>query len=160
MTSPKFEAEKKRGSRQIILDAIVDLHNAEQVVTREVLSSVTGLKMSIVDEHVGNLVDDEKIRRVKAGVFMPFGDSRPARPITRTILPDGTTVLEVGEKVEILSPREARMLGEIFGGAGMQYASIQLSHEVGVANGHNDVLLKEARRRIAELEKQVGVLTG
>ena len=31
---------------------------------------------------------------------------------------------------------------------------------VGVANGHNDVLLKEARRRIAELEKQVSVLTG
>ena len=160
LANPKTESARGRGSRQIILDAIVDLHNAEQVVTREVLSAATGLKMSIVDEHVGNLVDDEKIRRVKAGVFVPLGAHCPARSITRTILPDGTSVLELGDKVEILCPREARMLGEIFSGAAMQYASIQFSHEVGVVNGHNDVLLKEARRRISELEKQVRALTG
>lgn len=75
---------------------------------------------------------------------MPLGAHRPARSITRTILPDGTSVLEVGDKVEIfLCPREARMLGEMFGGSAMQYASIQLSHEFGVANGHNDLLLKK-----------------
>jgi len=151
---------KRRMTGQLIMDAIMDLHNSEQVITRELLVEVTGLKMTVVDDHVGRMVEEEKIRRVKAGVFIPLGAHRPARPITRTILPDGTSVLEVGDKVDILSPREARMLGEIFGGAGMQYASIQLSHEVGVANGHNDVLLKEARRRIAELERQVRGLAG
>lgn len=148
--------EKRRATGKLILEAITDLHNSEQIVTREVLVQVTGFKMPIVDWHVNQLVDDEKIRRVKAGVFVPIGSTRPARPISRSIVPDdGTSVLEIGETVVVLTPREARMLGKMFGGEGIQYDSIQLSHEVGVANAHNDVLLREANRRIAELERMV-----
>lgn len=148
--------EKRRATGKLILEAITDLHNSEQIVTREVLVQVTGFKMPIVDWHVNQLVDDEKIRRVKAGVFVPIGTHRPARPITRSIVPDdGTSVLEIGETVLVLTPKESRMMGEIFGGVAMQYASIQLSHEVGVANAHNDVLLREAKRRIDELERMV-----
>ena len=153
--------EKRRATGKMILDAITDLHNSEQIVTREVLVQVTGFKMPIVDWHVNQLVDDEKIRRVKAGVFVPIGNLRPARLITRSIVPDdGTTVLEIGETVVVLTPREARMMGEMFGGVGMQYASIQLSHEVGVANAHNDVLLREANRRIEHMEKEIYRLMG
>lgn len=153
--------EKRRATGKMILDAITDLHNSEQIVTREVLVQVTGFKMPIVDWHVNQLVDDEKIRRVKAGVFVPIGSLRPARLITRSIVPDdGTTVLEIGETVVVLTPREARMLGEIMGGTTMQYASIQLSHEVGVANAHNDVLLREANRRIEHMEKEIYRLMG
>lgn len=153
--------EKRRATGKMILDAITDLHNSEQIVTREVLVQVTGFKMPIVDWHVNQLVDDEKIRRVKAGVFVPIGSHRPARLITRSIIPDdGTTVLEIGETVVVLTPREARMLGEIMGGTTMQYASIQMSHEVGVANAHNDVLLREANRRIEHMEKEIYRLMG
>lgn len=160
MSNQTNTTSKRRTNGQLILDTIMDLHAKEQVVTRELLVELTGLKMTVIDDHVGRMVEEEKIRRVKAGVFVPLGAHRPARPITRSILQDGTSVLEIGDKVEIMSPREARMLGEIFGGAGMQYASIQLSHEVGVANGHNDVLLKEARRKIEELERQVRGFSG
>jgi hypothetical protein len=153
--------ERRRATGKLILEAITDLHNSEQIVTREVLVQVTGFKMPIVDWHVNQLVDDEKIRRVKAGVFVPVGVRRPARPISRSIVPDdGTSVLEIGETVVVLTPKEARMMGEIFGGVAMQYASIQLSHEVGVANAHNDVLLREANRRIEHMEKEIYRLMG
>lgn len=148
-------ATKRRATGKMVLDVIVDLHNSEQIVTREVLSERTGLTMAVVDWHVNMLVDSEQIRRVKAGVFVPACPHKPARAITRTLLPDGTSVLEIGEKVEILTPREARMLGDIFAGTAMQYASIQLAHEVNVTNGHNDVLLKEANKRIAALEANI-----
>jgi len=148
--------EKRRATGKLILEAITDLHNSEQIVTREVLVQMTGFKMPIVDWHVSQLVTDEKIRRVRAGVVVPIGSNRPARPISRSIVPDdGTSVLEIGETVLVLTPKEARMLGEIFGGVAMQYASIQMSHEVGVTNAHNDVLLREANRRITELERMV-----
>lgn len=117
--------EKRRATGKLILEAITDLHNSEQIVTREVLVQVTGFKMPIVDWHVNQLVDDEKIRRVKAGVFVPIGTHRPARPITRSIVPDdGTSVLEIGETVLVLTPKESRMMGEIFGGVPSPYHDI------------------------------------
>lgn len=146
---------QRRVSGQMVMDAIIDLHNMEQVVTKEVVAEKTGIKMSTLEWHFDALVADERIRRVRAGVYVPIVASRPARPITRSVLTDGTSVLEIGERVEILTPREARMLGELFHGSANHYASIQLSAEVGIANAHNDVLLKEARLRIESLEAQI-----
>lgn len=49
MTDTRHRTEMKRGLRQVILDAIVDLHNAEQVVTRKVVLFCDGPE----DEHRG-----------------------------------------------------------------------------------------------------------
>jgi hypothetical protein len=122
---------KPRTTRMTIMDAIRDLHNQEQIVTREVLRETTGLKMTLVDDHIAGLLADEKIRRVKAGVFMPMDAPPPARPISVTDMPDGIVILEIRDQVMHLTPREARTIANRFSGQAAQLASIQLGHELG-----------------------------
>ena len=58
-------------TRQVVLDAVLDLHATEQVVTRQTVADASGLKLQIVDGHLQKLVADELIRRVERGVFVP-----------------------------------------------------------------------------------------
>ena len=46
-----------KSNAETILEAIEDLHNQEQIVTRETLSQLTGFKLSIVDDRLSHLVD-------------------------------------------------------------------------------------------------------
>ena len=54
-------------TRNIIWDAITDLHAQEQVITREVLRDVTGLKMMLIDDHLKKFIDEDEI-----GTFANF----------------------------------------------------------------------------------------
>jgi len=98
-------AKPTRSTAEIVFEAIQDLFAREQIVTRETLAELTGLKLTTIDDRLGHLLDNGKIRRVQRGVFVPLEQHKPARPISRTLCPDGTTVLEVGDTVMILSPR-------------------------------------------------------
>lgn len=91
-------AKPSKSTAEIVLEAIQDLHVREQIVTRETLAELTGLKLTTIDNRLGFLLDNGRIRRVQRGVFVPLEQHKPARPISRTLCPDGTTVLEVGEK--------------------------------------------------------------
>ncbi len=137
-----------RPSAQIIYDAIVDLHNAEQVVTREVLRDVTGLKMTTVDEHVKNLANAERIRRVQNGVYVPMVTPPPARAISLTEVPGGLLKVEIGDDCFELWPREARVFGKLFSGHGNEYASIQAGHEMGI-------LAVELAGKVKRLEREL-----
>jgi hypothetical protein len=119
-----------KSTAEAVFEAIQDLHAREQVATREVLAEVTGLKLVVVDDRLAHLTDNGKIRRIQRGVYVPMEQHRPARLITRTVLPDGTTVLEVGDTVLQLTPRESRMVGELMAGSAQQFAAIQIGHEV------------------------------
>lgn len=141
---------RPKSTAAIILEAIQDLYASEQMVTREVLADITGLKLTVIDDRLGYLLDNGKIRRVQRGVFVPMEQHRPARPISRTLCPDGTTVLEVGDTVFILSPRESRMLGELMAGSAQQYAAIEIGHEVERLNGALAAQLSEVRRDLRQ----------
>ena len=146
MTDPK-----PRSTSEVVLGAIEDLHAREQIVTREILSELTGLKLTTIDDRLGHLVDTGKIRRVQRGVFVPLEQHRPARPISRTLCPDGTTVLEVGDTVMILSPRESRMIGELMAGSSQQYAAIEIGHEAARLNAVLAAQISEVRREVARM---------
>lgn len=146
MTDPK-----PRSTAEVVLGAIEDLHAREQIVTREILSELTGLKLTTIDDRLGHLVDTGKIRRVQRGVFVPLEQHRPARPISRTLCPDGTTVLEVGDTVMILSPRESRMIGELMAGSSHQYAAIEIGHEAARLNAVLSAQISEVRREVARM---------
>lgn len=146
MTDPK-----PRSTAEVVLGAIEDLHAREQIVTREILSELTGLKLATIDDRLGHLVDTGKIRRVQRGVFVPLEQHRPARPISRTLCPDGTTVLEVGDTVMILSPRESRMIGELMAGSSQQYAAIEIGHEAARLNAVLQAQISEVRREVARM---------
>lgn len=146
MTDPK-----PRSNAEVVLGAIEDLHAREQIVTREILAELTGLKLTTIDDRLGHLVDTGKIRRVQRGVFVPLEQHRPARPISRTLCPDGTTVLEVGDTVMILSPRESRMIGELMAGSSQQYAAIEIGHEAARLNAVLQAQISEVRREVARM---------
>ena len=144
-------AKPTRSTAEIVFEAIQDLFAREQIVTRETLAELTGLKLTTIDDRLGYLLDNGKIRRVQRGVFVPLEQHKPARPISRTLCPDGTTVLEVGDTVMILSPRESRMIGELMAGSSQQYAAIEIGHETARLNAALQAQISDVRREVARM---------
>jgi len=145
-------AHPKRSTAEIVLEAIQDLHAREQIVTREILAEMTGLKLTTIDDRLGYLLDNGRIRRVQRGVFVPMEQHKPARPISRTLCPDGTTVLEIGDAVMILTPRESRMLGEVMTGAAQQFVAIEIGHEGARLNAVLSAQVSDVRRELRQLQ--------
>jgi hypothetical protein len=140
-----------RTNKQLVLEAVEDLHRLEQIVTRETLANHTGLKLSVIDDRLKALVADERIVRVQRGVFVPVAQHPPARQISHTELPDGTVVLDIGDEVLHLTPREARTLGAMLGGRAMQAAQVDIGHAAAFANS-------ELTARIRQLERQIEMM--
>lgn len=141
----------KKSTAEIVLEAVQDIHAREQIVTRETLAELTGLKLTTIDDRLGYLLDNGKIRRVQRGVFVPMEQHKPARLITRTLLPNGTTVLEIGDTVMQLTPRESRLLGELMAGSGQQYAAIQIGHEAEFMAATLSAKVRRLERLVQEL---------
>lgn len=150
------EKKPTKSTADMVLEAMQDLHAQEQIVTRETLASVTGLKLTTIDDRLGYLLDNGKIHRVQRGVFVPVTQHKPARPISRTQCPDGTTVLEVGDTVLVLSPRESRMVGELMAGSALQFASIELGQQAMRQSNVFGAQLSEIRRELHQLQEAVG----
>lgn len=154
MTDTTTKPEKPtKSNAEIVLETVQDLHAREQIVTREILADVTGLKLTTIDDRLGYLVDNGKVRRVQRGVFVPMEQHKPARPISRTLCPDGTTVLEVGDTVMILTPRESRMLGEVMTGAAQQFVAIEIGHEGARLNAVLAAQVSEVRRELRQSQE-------
>lgn len=138
----------QRTTKQQILDAIHDLHNAEQLVTREALQEVTGLKLTIIDDRVATLVDEGAVIRKGRGVFVPAIQHPPARPISKTVMPDGMIKIEIGDMVLELTPKEDRALASLQAGTAVQFAAIETGQEL-------STLVAAMRTRVAKLEAQL-----
>lgn len=138
----------KKSSTQVVLDAVQDLHNLEQLVTREALQELTKLKMTIVDDRLKHLADEGLIHRMQRGVFVPVDQHPPARQISHTELPDGTVVLDVGDEVLHLTPKEARTMASLLAGRAIQASQIELGNQAAVVNA-------ELALRVRHLERQV-----
>jgi hypothetical protein len=108
---------------QTIYSAIVDLCNVNRAASRQTLSEVTGLKLSIIDDHVKRMCGDGKIRRVVNGVFEPM-NTREDRAVSITWLTNGECKLEVGDEVIELSQREARCVGSGLAGVALAFAGV------------------------------------
>ena len=110
-----------RTNSETIFQTIVDLRSANRVSTRQVIAGITGLKMSIVDDHIKRMKDDGRIRMVVNGVFEPVEAVREDHAVSATFLPSGRVKLEIGDSVLDLSMREGRMVGLALGGIGLQF---------------------------------------
>lgn len=121
----------QKSSTQVILDAIHELHQQEQVVTRETLSQIVDLKMQIIDDRLSYLIETGQIMRVQRGVYVPCHKHPPARLITKTALPDGTVKIDIGDDhVLTLTPKEARTLGSLMLSDAMQFSNIQTNYHL------------------------------
>jgi hypothetical protein len=141
----------KRSSTQIILEAVQDLHAQEQIVTRETLNALTGLKLSIIDDRVGALVDDGLVVRVQRGVYVPAETHPPARVISKMLLPDGTVKIDIGDQVLTLTPKEDRMLAQLMAGVVMQTAAVEVGHQSAMMAGELNGRLNRLERIICKL---------
>lgn len=145
----------KRSSTQIVLEALHDLHAQEQIVTRETLANVTGLKLSVIDDRIGALIDDELAVRVQRGVYVPAETHPPARVISKTVLPDGTVKIDIGDQVLTLTPKEDRMLAALQAGVVMQTAAIEVGHQSAMMAGDMNGRLNRLERMLARMAEEV-----
>ena len=139
-------------NKQRVLDAVIDLHNQEQIVTRETLSDILDLKQTIIDDNLSSLVNDDLIHRVQRGVYVPTIIHKPARIISKIVLPCGTVVIDIGDDVVLtLTPKEARIIGSLMAADAMQYSNIEIGHHAALATARAELELKEMRKALREL---------
>ena len=139
-------------NKQRVLDAVIDLHNQEQIVTRETLSDILDLKQTIIDDNLSSLTNDGFIHRVQRGVYVPTIEHKPARIISKIVLPCGTVKIDIGDDMVVtLTPKEARLIGSLFMADAMQYSNIEIGHHAALATARAELELKEMRKALREL---------
>lgn len=141
-------------NKQMVLDAVIDLSNQEQSVTRETLSDVIDLPLAVIDENLTSLVNDGSIHRIQRGIYMPTIKHNQARIISKIVLPCGTVKIDIGDDIVLtLTPKEARVLGSLMMGDAMQYSNIEIGHHAALTTAKMDLEMKEMRRKIKESQE-------
>jgi hypothetical protein len=112
-----------QNTSQKIYDTVLDLNNTDRTAHRLVVAEVTGLKLSIVDDTLKRLTADGRLKRIERGVYAAVPPPREDRPVSNTMLSDGTCKLEVGDDMVALTLREARMVVAVLGGITFQFAA-------------------------------------
>lgn len=140
-----------KNSTDAIFDAVVDLHNNEQIVTRTTLAAILDIKIGIIDDRLSYLVDIEKIMRVERGVYVPVIQHPVSRIMSKMVLPDGTVKIEIGDEVLTLTPKEARTLGNLVVAEAMQYSNIELGHNMAVIQSSLTGQVKCLARNVEKL---------
>lgn len=138
--------------KQTVLEAVIDLHNKETPASRTTIAKLTGIKQTAVDECLKRLADDELIYRLCSGVYAPVVQHPPQRTIYKTMLPDGTVKLDIGDDVITLTPAEARKVGSLMIGEAMEYGNIALSARFAEQN-------HTLHKRIKALENMIKKIT-
>ena len=135
-------------SAQMVWDAILELHNAEKRINRQSIAALTGLRPTIVDDHVERLRDAGKLARAGKGDLELLETFPPPRPISKTELSNGLVKIEVGDVCLDLSPKEMRMLYRACAGHARDM------HEIDEAN-KAVILYHELARENAEMRKEL-----
>lgn len=152
MTTPAAPAKT---NRQAVLDAVGELAALEQHATRETVATITGLKLSIVDDHLGTLVDDGLLQRILRGHYALVVHYPPARNIGKTVLPDGMVMYEITNDRDyiklLLTPKEDRALSALTAGAGAQLVAIE-------ANREQQLLLTSMAAQLEQIRRQYNAL--
>lgn len=138
-------------SAQMVWDAILELHNAEKRINRQAISALTGLRPTIVDDHVERLRDAGKLARAGKGDLELLDTFPPPRPISKTELSNGLVKIEVGDVCLDLSPKEMRMLYRATAGHARDM------HEIDEAN-KAVILAHELAREVSDLRRQLRAL--
>lgn len=148
-------ADARKSTTALVLEAVQDLHNQEQIVTRETLAELSGLKLSVIDDRLGTLADDGAILRVQRGVYVPAPQHPPARPMSKTVMPDGMVKIEIGDEVLTLTPREDRALANLMAGAAAQAAAIETGRNTAILAAELGEEVKRLRRQVTALETRI-----
>lgn len=154
--------QQEKTTGQIIWDTIQDLHQQGQVATRELLVELTGYKMTIIDDHVTRMIENGRLRRLRAGVYAPVEAMPEPRAISQTRMANGTSIIEIGDIVLHLWPRERSELATMLVGDAVRYSNIQAGIEAGTLATELAAELLATKREMAarqhDLEREIAAL--
>lgn len=138
-----MEQTDKRPTGERVYEAACGLFEQGLVVTRHTLKELLDdLSLTVIDDRLKVLVDDGRLVRVKRGVFMPAVRHAPARVISKTVMGDGAVVLDIGDTVLQLTPREAMVLGQLLMGDAMLFGQMGIGHQLAQMSGDLACLLR------------------
>ena len=140
--------QKPIASTERVYQAVFELRKLLQPATREVVADLTQLKMTIVDDRLRALVDDGKLKRLVRGMYELVEVFAAPRAISKTILSDGTTVLDIGDDVLTLTPQESRILAELCIGSAHTALMIHTTNQ-------HLFLATELTAKVEKLERQL-----
>ena len=89
--------QPEKTTTQQVLDAISVLCEESKLATRDSIQQLTNLPYTIIDDRIKVLIDDGLIIRVQRGNFILAEQFAPPRTISKTILSNGTVVLDIGD---------------------------------------------------------------
>jgi len=147
-------SDEKQSHAEVVLAAVRELHEHGQLVTRDVLAEVTGLKLSIIDDRVKHLTDVGMINKRQRGVYEPAAQYGPPRMIFHAVLPGGVHKIEIGDDhILTLSPHETRTLGHMLAGAALAFTSQELAYQALERNNELSRQVAAVVRRVAKASK-------
>lgn len=138
-------------STERIFQSVRELRAMDQIATRETVAELTGLKLSVVDDRLRNLVDDGRLKRLLRGVYELVESFPEPRAISKTVLPSGAVVYDIGDEVLTLSPQEARVLAELSMGAAGTAVLINSTNQ-------HLFLATEMAAKVEKLEREIKAL--
>lgn len=151
--NPQFPLQSERG--RAIWQAVLDLKNQGQVISRQRLRELTGFKFVHVDDHVSRWVDNGLLIRVLDGVYeLPAPVIEP-RAMSVTDLHDGTIKIEAGDQQMRVCVSEARALARQLGGFANEVSQLQTQHHMGVLISEFTARNHGLHKQIRALERQV-----
>lgn len=156
MTSSRLASTSDMSSQSTtgqVLEAVQELHALEQMVTRESLATILDMPPVVIDDRIGTLINAGMVVRVRRGVYLPAERHDAARVMSKTLLPDGTVKIDIGDEVLTLTPKEDRMLAAIQAGVVMQAASIEAGHQTALIAAELSLQVKTLRREVSALKR-------
>lgn len=141
-------------TRQVVLDAVNELHSLDHVATRQTIMELTGLKQSLVDDCLKYLCDEMMIRRLERGCYAPIKRYPKPRQIWQTVLDDGTVKIEIGDDVLTLTPKEARVMGMQLAGFMMMAGNIAMEQQFNILANQQQSDISTLRKTMAKMEKR------
>lgn len=140
---------------ETVYEAVRELVNSEQRGTRQNVCRLTGLKLSIVDDRLRELHDCGRLNRVERGVYELVPVYPRPRPISRTVLEDGTVKYEIGDDILTLTPQEDRRLADSSAGAAASAVAITRGRETMISIASLDARLTKHERDLKMLRQWV-----
>lgn len=143
-----------KATGQIIWDTILALRDAGQAISRQRLMELSGLRYTLVDDHISRWIEEGRLRRVIDGVYELTDPVPEPRAVSVTDLHDGVTLIEVGDQEMRLYAPEARALARQLGGYALQYAQLQTQHDLGALLAEATVRNRALADRVSDLERE------
>lgn len=110
-------ASTQESTTRRTLEAIRYLYALKQrAVSTVEIEACSELSLSRVQDSLKRLLDSGEITRLGRGMYEPLIKHQPPRPISQTLLSDGTCKIEVGDIMMELTPLEHKTLVRMLGG--------------------------------------------